>query len=73
MLLKVPIGKIVLDMDVKHKMHIDDIDVLSNETILTMIGLEHPKDFPENVQKRTGLSDDELVNIVDEINKLFQK
>ncbi len=57
-----------------HKMHIDDIDVLSIETILTLIGLEHPKDFPVNLQKRTGVSDDTLAQIVDEINeRLFSK
>ncbi len=57
-----------------HKMHIDDIDSLSIETILTMIGLEHPKDFPENLQKQTGVSDETLMEIVDEINeRLFSK
>ncbi|MDQ5883293.1 MAG: hypothetical protein QG654_206 [Patescibacteria group bacterium] len=58
----------------EHKMHIDDIDTLSVETILTMIGLEHPKDYPENIQKRIGLSDDDLMNIVDQVNeRLFSK
>lgn len=57
-----------------HKLHIDDIDVLSVETILTMIGLEHPKDFNENLQKRTGIKNDTLYEIVDEINeRLFSK
>lgn len=66
--------RIVFNIGREHKMHIDDIDVLSIETILTMIGLEHPKDFPENVQKRTGVNDEELSNIVDEINsRLFSK
>ena len=58
----------------EHKMHIDDIDTLSVETILTMIGLEHPKDYPENIQKRIGLKDEELMNLVDEVNeRLFSK
>ena len=58
----------------EHKMHIDDIDTLSIETILTMIGLEHPKDYADNIQKRVGLSDDELMNIVDQVNeRLFSK
>lgn len=58
----------------EHKMHIDDIDTLSIETILTMIGLEHPKDYPENIQKRIGLKDEELMNIVDQVNeRLFSK
>lgn len=58
----------------EHKMHIDDIDTLSVETILTMIGLEHPKDYPENIQKRIGLKDEELMNIVDQVNeRLFSK
>lgn len=57
-----------------HKLHIDDIDVLSIETILTMIGLEHPKDFPENIKKRIGLSSEVLMDIVDEVNEqLFSK
>ena len=53
----------------EHKMHIDDIDTLSIETILTMIGLEHPKDYPENIQKRIGLKDEELKRI----NKLVKE
>lgn len=58
----------------EHKMHIDDIDTLSVETILTMIGLEHPKDYPNNLQKRIGLNDDELMNIVEQVNeRLFSK
>lgn len=58
----------------EHKMHIDDIDTLSVETILTMIGLEHPKDYPENIQKRIGLNDEELMNIVEQVNeRLFSK
>ena len=58
----------------EHKMHIDDIDTLSVETILTMIGLEHPKDYPDNLQKRIGLKDDELMTIVDQVNeRLFSK
>lgn len=58
----------------EHKLHIDDIDTLSVETILTMIGLEHPKDYPENIQKRIGLKDEELMNIVDQVNeRLFSK
>ncbi|MEZ4103109.1 MAG: hypothetical protein R3B55_00875 [Candidatus Paceibacterota bacterium] len=58
----------------EHKMHIDDIDILSIETILTMIGLEHPKDYPENLQKRIGLNDEQLMSIVDEVNqRLFLK
>jgi restriction endonuclease len=57
-----------------HKMHIDDIDALSIETILTMVGLEHPKDFSNNLQKHTGISNDTLAEIVDEINeRLFTK
>ncbi len=64
----------VFNIGREHKMHIDDIDILSVETILTMIGLEHPKHFPDNIQKRIGLNDDELMNIVDEINnRLFSK
>ncbi len=58
----------------EHKMHIDDIDTLSVETILTMIGLEHPKDYPDNIQKRIGLNDEELMNIVEQVNeRLFSK
>lgn len=58
----------------EHKMHIDDIDTLSIETILTMIGLEHPKDYPENIQKAIGLKEEELMNLVDEVNeRLFSK
>lgn len=66
--------RIVFNVGRAHKMHVDDIDVLSIETILTMIGLEHPKDFPVNVQKGTGMSDDLLMDVIDEINeKLFSK
>ncbi len=58
----------------EQKMHIDDIDTLSVETILTMIGLEHPKDYADNLQKRIGLNDEKLMNIVEEVNKrLFSK
>ena len=57
-----------------HKLHIDDIDVLSMETILTMIGLEHPKDFFDNVKERAEISEDVLLDIIDEVNEqLFTK
>lgn len=66
--------RVVFNIGRAHKMHVDDIDVLSIETILVMIGLSHPKDFPDHLQKATGMSDDTLMDIIDEINeKLFSK
>lgn len=64
----------IFDIGREHKMHIDDIDILSIETILTMIGLEHPKDYAENLRKRIDLKEEELLTIVEEVNKrLFSK
>ena len=66
--------RIVFNIGREHKLHIDDIDTLSVETIITMIGLEHPNDFSENLQKRIDLDDETLYKIVDEINdRLFSK
>lgn len=57
-----------------HKLHLDEIDSLSIETILTMIGLEHPQDFSRNLQKHTKINNETLYEIVEEINtKLFFK
>lgn len=66
--------RVVFNIGREHKLHIDDIDTLSVETILTMIGLEHPKDFYENVQSRANIDTDTMNQIVDEINsRLFSK
>lgn len=66
--------RVVFNIGREHKLHIDDIDTLSVETILTMIGLEHPKDFYENVQSRANIGTDTMNQIVDEINsRLFTK
>lgn len=66
--------RVVFNIGREHKLHIDDIDTLSVETILTMIGLEHPKDFYENVQSRANIDTDTMNQIVDEINsRLFTK
>jgi hypothetical protein len=66
--------RVVFNIGRENKLHIDDIDTLSIETILTMIGLEDPADFYDNVKRRTEITADQMENIVDQINeRLFSK
>ncbi len=66
--------RVVFDIGRSLKLHMDDIDAVAIETILTMTGLEHPEDFYENIKRETGIKSEDLVKLVEEINeKLFSK
>lgn len=53
----------------KHKLQIDRLGILANETRLVMLGLTHPKDFIDNLAKRLELDIETAKNIAQEINR----
>lgn len=53
----------------KHKLQIDRLGILANETRLVMLGLTHPKDFINNLAERLELNEETAKNIAQEINQ----
>lgn len=66
--------RVVFNIGRKHKLHMDQIDVLSVETILTMIGLVDPIEYVDVIEKRLGLDEEKTMDIVEDVNnQLFYK
>ena len=36
----------------KHRLHVDQAGALENETMLVMLGLEHPRDYIQNLERK---------------------
>ena len=58
----------------KHKLQIDQLGILADETRLVMLGLTHPKNFINNLAERLNLDGETAKNIAQEINqRIFYK
>lgn len=58
----------------KHKLPIDRLGILANETHLVMLGLTHPKDFINNLAERLELDKEIVKSMAQEINqRIFHK
>lgn len=67
-------SRIIRDLGQKHKLMLDKIGELADETGLVMLGLTHPKNFISNLTSRLGATKEVAREIADEINeKIFQK
>jgi len=53
----------------KHKLRIDQGGTLETETMLVMLGLEHPDDYTSNLKKEAGMSDEEAEKIAEEVSR----
>ena len=66
--------RVVFNIGREHKLHIDQIDVLSVETIMTMLGIVNPKEYFDYLDKNLGADEETLLDIVEDVNeKLFSK
>ncbi len=53
----------------KHRLHVDQAGALENETMLVMLGLEHPRDYIQNLEREAQVSASEARGIAEDINK----
>ena len=54
----------------KHKLHVDQWDLLENEVMLTMLGFERPEDLEKNIQKEVGLASETAHALAESINTI---
>ncbi|MBU6430843.1 hypothetical protein KGQ29_00480 [Patescibacteria group bacterium] len=58
----------------KNNLHIDQAQILENETVFVMLGLEHPSDLVENIVKNLEISEEKAEAIAKDINnEIFLK
>lgn len=70
----VEMAKTIKDIGDKHKLEIDKIGVLGNETGMVMIGFTHPKDFISNLAQRLKVDKEKAREIAQDVNmQIFAK
>lgn len=58
----------------KHKLHIDQMGELRNETLFMLVGLTHPGDFYTKIQEVLELPEEKTTAVVNDINEqIFSK
>jgi hypothetical protein len=68
-MLSVDLANTVKKIGQKHKIHIDKLDSLFDQTSYVMLGLEHPNNFVKNLQGALELPPAETKAIAEEINE----
>ncbi len=63
------ISNIIIDIGEKYKLHVDQIGGLIDEVGLLMLGLKSSIEFIDNLAVETGIPQEKITGIVDEINK----
>jgi len=61
----------VIEIGKKYHLHLDAVNLLSEEMSLVLFGLERPQDFNPNIRKYLGLSEDVANLITYDINQLI--
>ncbi len=54
-------------LSAKHKLHLDQWVLLENEIMLTLLGLEDPKEMAKNISKEVGIEKDLAQKLVNDI------
>lgn len=67
-ILSVDLGKKLADMSKNHALRIDQMNVLENETLFVMMGLESPEKYITNLQKGLGVGEVPARKIAEDIN-----
>lgn len=63
----------IISIGQKHGLHIDEMGTLQTETILVLVGLAHPDQYPNNLKKDLHLSTEKIDSIVADVNeKVFK-
>ena len=62
-------SKTIRTISQKHKLHIDQMGILSEEIGLVMLGLTRPNEFMYKIEKRLNISSDLAKEITKEINE----
>lgn len=65
----VSVDKVMQEIAMSHQVPLDKMSQISGQVTFVLIGLEKASEFYDSVKSATGLSDDVLIKIVDEINK----
>src|SRR3989344_219350 len=60
--------KKIQEIGQKHKLHIDQVASLSDETLLVMLGFTSPADFPDGLMKELSVSNDQALAVAQDIN-----
>lgn len=66
----VDIKKQLQELANHHKLHLDQWQLLENEVMLTLLGLEEPESLQENIKKQIGLSDEIAASLAADISKI---
>lgn len=65
----VSVDKVMQEIAMSHQVPLDKMSQISGQVTFVLIGLEKAGDFYDSIKASTGLSDDVLIKIVDDINK----
>jgi hypothetical protein len=53
-----------------HKLHLDQWELLENEVMMTLLGLERPENLADNIEKQVGMDHDPAVLLAADISRL---
>jgi hypothetical protein len=62
---------VIQQIGTKNKLHLDQIDLLNNETGQFMLGFIQPKDFPDALKEMLSVDKDQADTIVSDINEML--
>ena len=63
----------ITEIGTEHKLHVDQVGALEDETLLVMLGFSDPAEFPDTLQKHLSISAEEAALIANNINEeVFQ-
>lgn len=66
-------GPEILNIGKKHGLHVDDMGTLQTETVLVLVGLVHPNDYPANLKQELHVPQEKIDGIVKDVNEKILK
>lgn len=68
-ILAVDLGSKMQVITKKNNLHIDQAEILENETVFVLLGLEHPSDLVANIAKHVDVSEEKAEAITEDLNR----
>ena len=66
-------GAEILAIGKKNGLHVDDMGTLQTETVLVLVGLVHPDEFPHNLAEQLHVPKEKINAIVTDVNEKILK
>ncbi len=66
-------GEEILAIGKKHGLHVDEMGILQTETVMVLVGLVHPDEYPKNLKQELHIPREKIDEIVNDINEHILK